>query len=117
MINEDGGRNISNKQKKKLERLKNKRANKHPRGSEASQLRGNLEEYGLKSSLDPPDGIFSTNDIRRHRTTGLFVNLAAARGFTLQSGAPIWLYYTWMDSLMFLLRVVLTDPRSCPLTA
>lgn len=32
---------------------------------------------------------------------GLFVNLAAARGFTLQSGAPNWLYYSWMDSLIF----------------
>lgn len=27
--------------------------------------------------------VFSTNDIRKHKAMGLFVNLAAARGFTL----------------------------------
>lgn len=33
-------------------------------------------------------------------TTGLFVNLAAAGDFTLQSGAPNWLYYAWVDFLI-----------------
>ena len=28
---------------------------------------------------------------------GLFVNLAAAGDFTLQSGAPNWLDYAWVD--------------------
>lgn len=29
---------------------------------------------------------------------GLFVNLSSSRGFTMQSGAPNWLNYAWMDS-------------------
>lgn len=48
---------------------------------------------------------------------GLFVNLAAAGGFTLQSGAQNWLYYAWMNFLIFSGCVVLIHSSSCPLTA
>lgn len=49
---------------------------------------------------------------------GLFVNLAAAGGFTLQSGAPDWLYNMpgWVFS-SFRGCVILIRPSSCPLTA
>lgn len=71
-----------------VEVLKKQEGKQTPPRSEASQLREKPEGPGLTPSLKPPDGVFSTNDIRRHRTMGLFVNLAAAGGFTLQSGAP-----------------------------
>lgn len=48
---------------------------------------------------------------------GLFVNLAAAGGFTLQLGAQNWLYYAWMDFLILSGHVAIIHSSSCPLTA
>ena len=42
-----------------------------------------LRGPGGTQTLKFPYRVFSTNDIRKHRAMGLFVNLAAARGFTL----------------------------------
>lgn len=58
--------------------LKNK-----PLGSGASQKRERPEGQCGSWTLKFPYGVFSTNDIRKHRAMGLFVNVAAARGFTL----------------------------------
>lgn len=48
---------------------------------------------------------------------GLFVNLEAGAGFTLQSGAPEWLYYAWVDFFILSGCVVLIHSSSFPLTA
>lgn len=58
--------------------LKNK-----PLGSGASQQREKPEGQGGTQTLKFPYRVFSTNDTRKHRAMGLFVNVAAARGFTL----------------------------------
>ena len=110
LIDEVEGRTFQRKFCRRTEKKKKQEGKQTPPGSDTSQLRS------LKG-LKPPDGVFSTNDIRRHRATGLFVNLAAAGGFTLQSGAPNWLNYAWMDSFILSSCVVLIHPSSCPLTA
>lgn len=89
LIDEVEGRTFQTKFCRRTEKIQKDKQT--PPGSDASQL-------GSLRGLKPPDGVFSTNDIRRHRAMGLFVNLAAAGGFTMQSGAPNWLNYAWMDS-------------------
>lgn len=73
---------------------KYKRTNKHPQGGAPA---------GKPERLKPPDGVFSTNDIRRHRAMGLFVNPAAAGGFTMQSGPGTgWTTPGWTLILLIL---------------